>query len=445
MYLVAGLGMTGQSVLRYFRYQGEACLAFDTRNNFDIEPLQSEFPNVTFACGAFPEDWLSQITTVVLSPGLSKKSDWLLPLLAENVPIIGDIELFARSVGQPLVAITGSNGKSTVATLVADVLNEAGYRCGLGGNIGQPALDLITDEQTYDVFVLELSSFQLETTYSLQPTSATVLNVSEDHMDRYDTLQEYLEAKLTILKNTRWAIVNNAFPQTPQVAKKLYFGLIDGEVLNDDQYGFIHKEGQVWLGHGHHPMVLRDHLKLQGTHHWLNALATMALCQPFEVAPQVFDRVFSRFCGLPHRTQKVAEQDGVAWINDSKGTNVGATLTAIESQASQITGKVILLLGGVGKGADFSPLKDAVNQYVRQVIVFGRDRALLAEQLNIPNLTEVETLTQAIEQAGHYAQSGDCVLFSPACASFDQFENYVARGAAFESLTLAYLKTKGVQ
>lgn len=434
MYLVAGLGVTGQSVLRYFHRQGEACLAFDTRESFDASDLQAEYPEIEFACGQLPSSWRQHIHAIVLSPGLAKSADWLTEFCQAGIPIIGDIELFARTAGEAIVAITGSNGKSTVATLTAEVLEAAGYRVGLGGNIGVPALDLLTHDQKHDVYVLELSSFQLETTHSLQCRSATVLNISEDHMDRYHSLNDYIQAKMTILNNTEWAVLNNDFAKIPNLQQVLFFGLLQADHLPDNQYGVLNKNHQAWLGYGDQPLMKLDEMALQGEHHWLNALATMALCHPFEVLPQHYQQVFSRFRGLPHRTQLVLEKDGVQWINDSKGTNVGATLTAIQSQAEQIKGKIILLAGGVGKGADFSPLTSAVQQHCRQVILFGRDRATLAAHFPNALTRQVEDLSTAIDIARQQAESGDCVLFSPACASFDQYANYIARGEAFEAL-----------
>lgn len=434
MYLVAGLGITGQSVLRYFHRQGESCLAFDTRADFNCSQLASEYPEIDFATGQLPNAWSSKITSIVLSPGIAKSSEWLNIFHQQGIPIIGDIELFARTVGKPIVAITGSNGKSTVATLTSEVLKTAGYRVGLGGNIGVPALDLITHDQKYDVFVLELSSFQLETTYSLQPCSATVLNISEDHMDRYDSLNDYMQAKMTILNDTEWAILSNDFVKSPNFERVLFFGLLRAEHLAENQYGILVQHHQNWLGYGNTPLMNLDQMAQQGEHHWLNALATMALCHPFKVSPEHYQQVFSAFTGLPHRTQLVLKNNNVSWINDSKGTNVGATLTAIQSQAEQISGKVVLIAGGVGKDADFSPLASAIETSCRKVILFGRDRQILADHFEAKQVVLVKTLEQAIDQAKILAQSGDSVLFSPACASFDQFANYIARGEAFEAL-----------
>ncbi len=247
---------------------------------------------------------------------------------------MADIELFARAAGQPIVAITGSNGKSTVTTLVAEALSEAGYQVGVGGNIGCPALDLLTDDTEFNVYVLELSSFQLETTYSLQTISSTVLNISEDHMIAM-SVEDYIQAKMTVLNDTELAVLPLEF-ETLHMAKpdeEVRFGLMEAERLPEKRYGLITRNGQAWLGWEDHPSVPVSAMAQQGMHHQLNALAMMALCRPFQVSDAVFEKVLSHFQGLPHRTQLVLEADGVQWINDSKGTNVGATVTAIESAA----------------------------------------------------------------------------------------------------------------
>ncbi|MPQ75566.1 UDP-N-acetylmuramoyl-L-alanine--D-glutamate ligase [Hydrogenovibrio sp. JE_KL2] len=448
MHLVVGLGITGKSVLHYLLSQGEECLAFDTREGFDLTVLQIEFPSVQFACGQLPVEWVSQVSAVVISPGVATSEPWLDVFHQAGVPIIGDIELFARAVGKPVVAITGSNGKSTVTTLTAQVLAEAGYRVGLGGNIGVPALDLLRSGQGFDVFVLELSSFQLETTYSLQPTSATVLNVSEDHMDRYTGLEDYLQAKMTILNNTQWSILPFDLADSPSSdpSHALHFGLrqaTDGRPvpLADTQYGLIEKDGVDCLGYNHTPLLKVESMALKGEHHQLNALATMALCRPFNVSPQNYERVFAAFTGLPHRTQLVMEEEGIQWINDSKGTNVGATQTAIKSFAKQTKdsgGQVILIAGGVGKEADFSLMAEDVQNACRSVILFGRDKDIIRNAL-IPKVMDakmhlVDDLAQAVNLARETAEKGDVVLFSPACASFDQFANYMERGDVFEKL-----------
>ncbi len=434
MYLVAGLGITGQSVLQYLQLNKEKALAFDTRVDFDYSSLQTQFPEVEFATGKIPKKWLSKINTLVLSPGICVREEWVQSLITRGVQVIGDIELFARAVGVPVVAITGSNGKSTVTTLVGMVLEEAGYSVGVGGNIGLPALDLLSDDNEYDVFVLELSSFQLETTYSLHTISSALLNLSEDHMDRYDDMNAYLQAKLNVFNDTALAICPFDF-DCDSLRLKHHRKFALSPPKHFDEYGVIETRKGNYLARGSSPLVPIDNILLQGKHHQLNALSMMALCEPFRIPPKVFESVLRRFKGLPHRTQEVANQNNIRWINDSKGTNVGATLTAIESIGSQMDGRLLLIAGGVGKDAEFEALAQAVEAFCSQVILFGEDRGIISKTLQKKQpdapISEFETLKEAIAFAHAKAQPGDVVLFSPACASFDQFRNYEHRGDCF--------------
>ncbi|MDG6774021.1 UDP-N-acetylmuramoyl-L-alanine--D-glutamate ligase [Thiomicrorhabdus sp. ZW0627] len=438
MYLVAGLGITGQSVLRYFQAQGEHCFAYDTRDELDVSKLAKAFPEVEFATGHLPTSWIQQFDTIVLSPGIAQSEPWVNNLRKLGKQVIGDVELFARSVGVPVIGITGSNGKSSVTTLTGLAFQKAGYNVAVGGNLGEPVLDLLMDENEYDLYVLELSSFQLETTYSLQTVSSTVLNISEDHMDRYDGLEDYIQAKTKLFETTDLAVLPEGFSEQGVIhhCPVVHFGISPDFIKSDSDYGLQEENGHLCLANGSNCLVKVEDMALQGRHHLLNALAMIALCQPYKLPVEVFRDVLKEFKGLPHRTQLVVNYRDVEWINDSKGTNVGATLTAIESigqQAYQHNGKVILLAGGVGKEADFSPLQPAVHQYCREVILFGRDRNLIAEVLPHEQVRLVETLKEAVEIAGEVAQPYDCVLLSPACASFDQFSNYEERGKVFES------------
>ncbi len=422
MILVIGLGITGQSILRFLEHKKISCIAFDTRKDIDIAQLKSNFLNIDFYTINIPNHIANKITKIVLSPGLSLNSSWLLPFKDKGIPIIGDIEIFAKNTNKPIISITGSNGKSTVTTLVTKVLLEAGYKVAMGGNIGVPALDLLVDKQNHDVFVLELSSFQLETTYSLHSTSATVLNICEDHMDRYDSLSGYQQAKMKILNNADLVVLpaEASFYQLKNYKNILLFGS-----KKNNQYLFIDNKKI---------MPIKD-MALQGEHHLLNALATIALTSQFNIPLVAYAKVFKRFTGLEHRTQLVAIKNGTTWINDSKGTNVGATLSAIKSLAMQ--GKnVLLIAGGVSKEANFLPLKDTIEKYCKEVILFGRDADLIYQIINNKNslITKVDTLDKAVKLAKNKAKFGDTVLFSPACASFDQFKNYIKRGEEFVKL-----------
>ncbi len=436
MYLVAGLGITGQSVLRYFERSGESCLAFDTREKLDTSLLEKSFPQVDFATVSIPKDWQNKITQIVLSPGIAKTELWVRELVDLGISVVGDIELFARVVTKPIVAITGSNGKSTVTTQVGEVLNLSGLQAGVGGNIGLPALDLLApDQPEYDVFVLELSSFQLETTYSLRAEAATVLNISADHMDRYPSLAVYLQTKMTIFNGSKLAVFSEHRPKKSadnQIKQKLlHFG------LDSSECGIKQIQGQACLMLGEKNIMPVASMALQGSHHYLNALATIGLCSEFNVSANIYQQVFAKFIGLPHRTQLVLEKSGIQWVNDSKGTNVGATITALHSIGGELQnqqGKIVLIAGGVGKDADFSELAPVVSTYVSHTILLGQDKAEIAKHLPPQKLTLVENLPEAIRQAILLVQAGDVVLFSPACASFDQFKNYMERGEVFEKL-----------
>ncbi len=415
MILVAGLGITGQSVIQYLNRNQQACVGFDTREDFCVEKLQQQFVEVEFYTGQLPVDVTEQITQIILSPGISLKEIWLDFFKKNKISIIGDIELFAQAVSKPIISITGSNGKSTVTSLVAEILSEAGYQVGMGGNIGVPALDLLSDESDYDVYVLELSSFQLETTYSLHSITATVLNISEDHMDRYDCLQAYISAKQRIFSHAESIILPVTAKNTNKFLKTKFFGENEKIMLNDNE------------------IIRPNEMKQKGKHHVLNAQAAIALTEPFNVSLQDYKTVFKRFQGLAHRAQMVLEHNGVQWINDSKGTNVGATITAIESLGNA-TKNIILIAGGVGKGADFSPLTTITRQYCKQVILFGRDAKIIDSEIMHSKSLIVKNLSEAVKIAAENSLAGDIVLFSPACASFDQFTNYVHRGEVFEAL-----------
>jgi len=426
--------------MRYLAAMNEPILAYDTRADLDCKHLQSHYPAVEFACGLLPKNWHKQVKRIILSPGVATSEPWLRTFIEKGIELIGDIELFARAASQPIIAITGSNGKSTVTTLVNAFLKQAGYQVGMGGNIGQPALDLLLDDHDYEVYVLELSSFQLETTYSLHCLSSVVLNISEDHLDRYPSMEAYLQAKLKIFDDTELAVVPVAEASTQWVRLKTSQVGFDLALPRRQQdYGIDQIHNQAWLVQGKNALVKVEDMRLNAPHHQLNALAAMALCQNFDIPSAIFQQVLREFNGLAHRTQLVVDYQGVKWIDDSKGTNVGATITAIESigqQAQQQGGRLVLLLGGVGKGADFSSLAPAINQYVKQLVLFGRDQALIAHDLT-PHLAvgiatyQVDDLQQAIAILLPNVKSSDIVLFSPACASFDQFKNYQDRGEKF--------------
>lgn len=437
MYLVIGLGVTGQSVLRYLTHNNEAILAFDTRETLDTTSLQLTYPGVQFATGQLPKTWLAKTAIVVISPGVDLRQPWLQIFKQKGIEIIGDIELFARAASAPIIGITGSNGKSTVTSLTAQLLNAAGYKAGLGGNIGKPALDLLLEDQDYDVFVLELSSFQLDTTYSLHTMAATVLNICEDHLDRYDGMDAYIQSKNTIYQDTELAVMPLDEPThfwVPGITPKHYFGL--QHPRNSSDWGLIiDKQGIRYLARGEQLIMPVQELKLQAPHQLLNALAALALVNEFAIPKAIISRVLADFTGLPHRTEWVAELGGVTWFNDSKGTNVGATLTAVNSLGWNIApSKLVLLAGGDAKGADMTPLAAPLAQFARAAILYGRDADKLYQAWSDHvSCHRVATLDEAVVLAASLAQKGDAVLLSPACASLDQFTNYQHRGQHFVS------------
>lgn len=428
MILVAGLGMSGQSALKFLQNNAQECIAFDTRAGFDTAQLEIDYPTIKFYKLVLPNNIINKITKIILSPGISLKSPWLSAF--NNIPIIGDIEVFAQNTNKPIIAITGSNGKSTVTSLVNEVLLEAGFKVGMGGNIGIPALDLLMAKQHYDIYVLEISSFQLETTFSLQAMAATILNLSEDHMDRYPNLRVYTQAKMRIFNNAKLIILpkdDNSFYDVNEFKNKKN---VDFFAIDDRDYLYIGKQKI---------MAIKE-MALQGEHHLLNAAATICLTKPLNIKLEHYRNVFKRFTGLAHRSQTIAIKNGIEWINDSKATNVGATLTAINSLTSCGKKNIILIAGGDGKGADFSPLKATVADCCKEVILFGRDSELIKTAITSPAsqlvITQVDDLAEAVKLAHTKYITQDItpqttVLFSPACASFDQFKSYIDRGNSF--------------
>ncbi len=345
-YLVLGLGLTGYSAAVYLLSRGYSCRVHDSR---DIPPyyrqLKSQFADLRFSSSPLDEDLIDWADALVVSPGLSIHSGAVNQAAEMGKAIIGDIELFAEAADRPVIAITGSNGKSTVTTLLGEIIRAEGRKVGVGGNIGVPALDLL--EQDVDFFVLEMSSYQLETTHSLKPLAATVLNLSEDHLDRYDSYADYIHAKLHIYHNAKFCISNLDDGATRHGSGDITFSLFD----TDADFSLIEDEG-LWLGRQGVRWLNVEELKLKGRHNWSNCLAAMALADSIGVPQQAIIDAIKAFSGIPHRSQWVAEINGVEWINDSKATNVGAARASIEG----CDRPVILIAGGQTKGADMSVL-----------------------------------------------------------------------------------------
>lgn len=428
--LVVGLGKTGLSVARYLsRHQVPVAVVDSRAQPPGLEDLRKELPvDVALFLGSFEEQAFERAERIVVSPGVSIQEPPIAAAAARGVPVIGDIELFAQVARAPVVAITGSNGKSTVTTLLSAMAQRAGMMVRTGGNIGVPALDLITDSEP-DLYVLELSSFQLETTCSLRPAASVVLNISADHMDRYPDLGAYAGAKQTIYRNAAVQVVNADDPLASALAdtgrRQLRFSRSEPAA---GEFGVRDYQGTQWLARGDAPIMPVSAIRLAGYHNVVNVLAALALGDAIGLAEDAMIEAINEFRGLPHRMQLVAEHDGIRWYNDSKGTNVGATLAAIDSAM----GAVVLIAGGDAKGADLEPLAAALQAKGRAAVLIGKDAKRLQAVLqdHVP-VTLAADMTQAVALAAGLAQPGDSVLLSPACASTDMYRNFEERGERF--------------
>ncbi|MEE9452325.1 MAG: UDP-N-acetylmuramoyl-L-alanine--D-glutamate ligase [Gammaproteobacteria bacterium] len=429
--IVVGLGKTGVSCVRFLVDKGFHVAAVDSRAHPPgLSEFQQTFPQVNISLGNFDIDFLSQADYLVVSPGLSLREPAIAACIQRDIKIIGDIELFAQYVQVPVVAVTGTNGKSTVIALLGEMVRQAKLAVCVGGNIGTPVLDLLAVSAPA-WYVLELSSFQLDTTHSLKLKAATILNISDDHLDRHLTLQAYHQAKQRIFLHAEQAIVNHddkaTFP--PNDLPMRSFTLA---VPQAGEFGIRNQNGQTYLSCGHELLLLVSEMKLKGQHNWANALAALAMGQAMALPMPAMLMALQNFPGLDHRCQWLREVDKVNWINDSKATNVGACVAALYGLSKNLTGKIILIAGGQSKGADLSGLKNAVSEVVRHLIVFGEDASLLIDALQAyTSMSRASDLQQAVALAKQNAQPGDIVLFAPACASFDMFKNFEHRGEMF--------------
>ncbi|PAU57816.1 UDP-N-acetylmuramoyl-L-alanine--D-glutamate ligase [Pseudomonas indica] len=430
--IVVGLGKSGMSLVRFLARQGLPFAVADTRENPpELAALKTQFPQVEVRCGALDVEFLSRAGELYVSPGLALATPALREVAARGVKMSGDIDLFVRHAKAPIVAITGSNAKSTVTTLIGEMAAAAGRKVAVGGNLGTPALDLLDD--AVELYVLELSSFQLETTERMNAEVATCLNVSEDHMDRYDDLQAYHLAKHRIFRGARQVVVNRQDALSrPLIADQVpcwTFGLDKPDFKG---FGLIEENGEKHLAFQFQALMPVRELKMRGAHNQANALAALALGHAVGLPFEPMLDTLRGFTGLPHRCQWVRERNGVNYYDDSKATNVGAALAAIEGLGADILGKLVLIAGGDGKGADFSALRAPVGRFCRAVVLLGRDAERLAEALDgAAPLVRVKTLDEAVRSAAELASSGDAVLLSPACASLDMFKNFEERGRLF--------------
>ena len=427
---VVGLGSTGLSALRFLRRLEVECLAVDSRPHPPGLDQVRALGGVSVFTGGFPEQLLTWATHLLVSPGVSLAQKEIRTALEHGAALVSDIDLFAVAARAPVVAVTGSNGKSTVTTLVAEMAREAGINVRSGGNLGPAALDII-DPQC-QLYVLELSSFQIERTRHLRPVAGAVLNISPDHLDRHRDLVSYAAIKGRLLRVSHWRIVNADDPQVMQLVgqgsgRTVTFSLRSAAAV----WHLFSRDGEAWLARKGSPLLPIREVALTGDHNLANALAALALAEAAGIPMEAALSALKSFRGLPHRMRLVAEINGVTWINDSKGTNVGATEAAIRG----LEGPLILLAGGDGKGADFSPLRDCASHKVRAAILYGKDRQRLASALEpVTETILVEDLAAAVFTAQRLAHAGDTVLLSPACASLDQFADYQARGDFFETL-----------
>ena len=460
--LVLGLGDTGLATVRWLRAQGARVRVADTRMQPPhAEVLQREAPEVELLTGPFTRASFEGQSLIVASPGVPLAEPEVAAALARGQEVVGDVELFARtlrSLPQPpqVVAITGANGKTTVTTMVGEMVRAAGFNTAVIGNIGTPVLAALNTEKPAEVYVLELSSFQLETTQNLELRAATVLNITEDHLDRYADMDAYTAAKARIFAHCQQRVLNREDPRSlamavpgaitfgldaPPTARD--WGLGDGCRLGTDPDipNTANDDGQPWICCGATPVMDLATLPLNGRHNAANAMAALALCDALGIPRPVSVQALQSFKGLPHRVERVASVAGVTYFDDSKGTNVGATVAALTG----MTTPVVLIAGGDGKGQDFAPLQAALAQHARALVLIGRDAPRIAAAVagcGVP-IVHAADMGDAVRQAARLAQPADAVLMSPACASFDMFNNYLHRAEVFIAAVQALQQKAG--
>ena len=425
--LVLGLGVTGLSIARYLQRNERDAVFADSRDEPPgIAELQDLWPDAKVVLG--DTKLPPKIDRIIVSPGVSENNEILKKARKKKLEVISDIELFARDAKSPYVAITGSNGKSTVTTLVYHMCRAAGRSVLAGGNLGEPALDLL-DEDKPDIYVLELSSFQLQRTQKLPAEVAVLLNVSPDHLDWHTDEDEYRQSKYRIYREARAAVINRADGQAREYAqgmdKVISFGLDEPDV---GQYGIRRDEDDTYLARGDTLLISTAEMSMVGVHNQANALAALAAGELLGLEMPAMLQVLTEFPGLPHRMQFVARKGAVNYINDSKATNVAAAVASIQS----INGMIVLIAGGDGKGGDFTELATALDGKLRAAVLIGKDAEAIADAIDtVMPVYFARDMDDAVCRAAAYAESDDTVLLAPACASLDQYENYAARGSAF--------------
>jgi UDP-N-acetylmuramoylalanine--D-glutamate ligase len=432
--VVLGAGLTGLSCVRYLKENGLTCTVNDSRKNaLNVDVFKQDFPSIPLILGRWDKVLIASADILLVSPGIDTSIADIADQIDENCFVAGDVELYCQNNNTPILAVTGSNGKSTVVSLLAFIGEKLGKKVELGGNIGVPVLD--QSKKILDCLVLELSSFQLETLRSMQAIGGTVLNISDDHLDRHKTLENYIAIKQGIYPQCQTAVINRDDVSTHvegNVQNVISFG---SGPATQGHFGLDIIDGQTQCMFGSTALVGVNKLPIAGLHNALNCLAVLALghCAGWPINKMVEHLI--EFKSLEHRCQLISTYKSVQWINDSKATNVGATLAAIEGLAAMMsaTNNLYVIVGGEGKGADFSPLQAVIAKYVEHVFTLGKDGnklALLAKQAQTKN-TQVISIEEAVNTLGDIAKSGDIVLLSPACASIDMFKNFAERGDVF--------------
>jgi len=432
--LVVGLGNTGISVAHYLQKLGFNFAITDSR---DKPPLIDEFfqvmPDKPVFTGGFDEAAFKVATHLIVSPGVSLTEKSIVKAIANGSKIVSDIDLFACSVDAPIIAITGSNGKSTVTTMLGEMAKCAGKKVGVGGNLGTPALDLL--ELAAELYVLELSSFQLERTTVLNAVAAIVLNVSADHLDRHADMSKYAQEKRHVFSGNGAMVINIDDPVVDAM-READRRIFTFSIKKDADFYIAHKGDVEYLMHNKQCLMPLAELPLEGRHNAANALAALALGVSIGLDEQAMCNALKTFKGLDHRMQRVAEIRGVTWVNDSKATNIGACIAALQGYER----KVILIAGGDAKGADMSELTPAIKEKAKSVVLMGKDAGLIKQALhNCVPVYSAENMTQAVQISASLAKVGDSVLLSPACASLDQYKNYQDRGDQFAKAVLGLL------
>lgn len=430
--VVIGLGKTGLSCVRYLSQFGCRVIVMDSRSEPpNLSELNNDYPNVTTILGRFDQEVLCSVDEIILSPGVALARTEIQAAIAVGVRVRGDIDLFVDAAKAPIVAITGSNGKSTVTTLLGDMAVNAGLNVGVGGNLGTPALELLdADKQLY---ILELSSFQLETTESLNAECVVLLNVTEDHMDRYSNKMAYLQAKQRVFRGAKHVVVNDdevlSQPHVTIAMKLVHFGLSNPDLK---KFSINERNGKRFISLGFDDLLPVSEVALKGQHNLSNVLAALALGSAVGLPTKAMLETLKVYKGLPHRCEYLRTINRVDYINDSKGTNAGATVTAIRSFGEESSGKVVLIAGGESKGADLRPLIEPMNKFGKVAILIGADGEKIEQVLaSTVEIKKVGSLEQAVQLAHQLAEPGDVVLLSPACASFDMFDSYMHRGEVF--------------